>query len=47
MVLPGGCLSTLFADASRADHFGKGVQGTIRLLRRFRHSIFLSQTLSG
>jgi len=46
MVLPGGCLSTLFADTSGADHFGKGVQRTIRLFRRFRHSIFLPQTLA-
>src|SRR5579864_3857906 len=45
MVLPGGCLSALLADASRADHFGKGVQRTIRLLRHSRHVIFLSQTL--
>ena len=29
MVLPGGGLSTLFADASWADHFGKG--GVVRI----------------
>jgi hypothetical protein len=45
MVLPGGCLSALLADASRADHFGEGVLRTIRLLRYLRHVIFLSQTL--
>jgi hypothetical protein len=45
MVLPGGCLSALLADASRANHFGEGVQRTIPLLRHFRHVIFLSQIL--
>lgn len=45
MVLPGGCLSALLADASRADHFGEGVQRTIRLLPHFRHVLFVSQAL--
>jgi hypothetical protein len=40
MVLPGGCLSALLADASRANHFGQGMERTIGLLWRFRHAYF-------